>query len=180
MDPRDGGPDADPAAVTPGAVLPGSAGSGGGVDLRHHDDPDGAATSVIDRRPSAGGIGVDPDDDPDGGPTTLLAVPTHRRGRDWNWVEEARSDGDPPAWGPGIAVGIVVAAIVAVALMVLTSGLVDNPLLAVLINLVIGAGMAPALWLSRSLPVLRFLAGGAAAGLVIGWIWMLATYPGTS
>lgn len=150
------------------------AGSDRGVDLHHHHNPDAVTTSVNDD------INDDLSGDPDGEPTTLIPVPSRRRRGDWNWVEEWRSDGDRPAWGPGIAVGVFVAAIVAVALIVLTSGVVDNPLLAVGINVVIAAGMAPALWLSRGLPVLRFLAGGAAAGLVIGWIWMLATFPGAS
>lgn len=119
-------------------------------------------------------------DDLDGAPTTVLTVAhdssRSRRRRDWGWVEEWRSGDDPPAWGPGLALALFFAALVAVALIVLTSGVVDTPVLAVIINVVIAAGMAPALWLSRTLPVLRFLAGGAAAGLVIGWIWMLITF----
>lgn len=118
--------------------------------------------------------------DPDGGPTTVLTVAhdsgrRHRR-RDWAWVEEWRAERSAPAWGPGIAVGIFVALIVAVALIVLTSGVSDSPVLAIVFNVVIAAGMAPALWLCRSLPVLRFLAAGAAAGILFGWIAMLTTF----
>lgn len=118
--------------------------------------------------------------DPDGGPTTVLTVAhdsgrRHRR-RDWDWVEEWRAEKSAPAWGPGIAVGIFVALIVAVALIVLTSGVSDSPVLAIVFNVVIAAGMAPALWLCRSLPVLRFLAAGAAAGILFGWIAMLTTF----
>jgi hypothetical protein len=43
--------------------------------------------------------------------------------------------------------------------------------------LVIAAGIAPALWLSRGLPVLRFLAAGAACGMVGGWICILLALP---
>jgi hypothetical protein len=98
--------------------------------------------------------------------------------RDWRWVEQWRAEGAGPAWAPGITLAIFVAVLVAVALLVLTSGLSDTPWLAILVNLVIAAGMAPALWLSRGLPVLRFLAGGGAVGLVAGWIWMLLTFAG--
>jgi hypothetical protein len=98
--------------------------------------------------------------------------------RDWRWVEEWRAQGERPAWAPGIAVALFIAILVAVALLVLTSGLRDTPWLAIVVNVVIAIGMAPALWLSRGLPVLRFLAAGAAAGLVAGWIWMLLSFPG--
>jgi len=97
--------------------------------------------------------------------------------RDWGWVEQWRAQGERPAWGPGIAMAAFVATLVAVALFVLTSGLADTPWLAISVNLVVAAGMAPALWLSRALPVLRFLAAGAAGGLVLGWLGMLATLP---
>lgn len=126
------------------------------------------------------GDGAEAQDDPDGAPTTVLTVAhdserRHRR-RDWAWVEEWRAERSAPAWGPGIAVGIFVALIVAVALIVLTSGVSDSPVLAIVFNVVIAAGMAPALWLCRALPVLRFLAAGAAAGILCGWIAMLTTF----
>lgn len=79
--------------------------------------------------------------------------------RDWRWVEEWRVDGDRPAWGPGITLAIFMVLLVGVAL------------------LVIAAGIAPALWLSRGLPVLRFLAAGAACGMVGGWICILLALP---
>ncbi|MDQ6656971.1 MAG: DUF2537 domain-containing protein [Actinomycetota bacterium] len=69
------------------------------------------------------------------------------------------------------------ALLVAVALLVLTTGLCKVPALAIGVNVVIAAGMAPALWLSRGLPVLRFLAGGAAVGMVGGWICILIALP---
>lgn len=98
--------------------------------------------------------------------------------RDWHWVEQWRAERERPAWGPGITLALFVTVLVAVALLVLTSGLSDTPWLAVLVNVVIAVGMAPALWLSRGLPVLRFLAAGAAAGLLVGWISMLLTFGG--
>lgn len=171
-----------------------------------YEDLDGAPTTADSfepshpshRRPSwnpvqewnAGGAdaaGADPvahrsgfADDPDGGPTTVLTVvhDAERRFRrpDWAWVEEWRAERSAPAWGPGIAMAAFVALIVAVALIVLTSGVSDSPVLAVVFNVIIAAGMAPALWMCRSLPVLRFLAAGAAAGILLGWIAMLTTF----
>lgn len=105
------------------------------------------------------------------------AIDEEPRYRDWRWVEEWRADGDRPAWAPGMTLAIFMALLVAVALLVLTTGLSNVPALAIGVNVVIAAGMAPALWLSRGLPVLRFLAAGAAVGMVGGWICMLIALP---
>jgi hypothetical protein len=91
-------------------------------------------------------------------------------GSDWAWVEEWRLSDEPPAWGPGVAIGVFAMLIVASAVFVLSVGLGDMPWLALAANLVVAIGLAPALWLCRSLPVLRFLAWGAAVGIVVGWI----------
>ena len=69
-----------------------------------------------------------------------------------------------------MAIAVFAMLVVASAVFVLSVGLGDMPWLAVVANVVVAAGLAPALWLCRSLPVLRFLAGGAAVGIVIGWI----------
>ncbi|WP_353648701.1 DUF2537 domain-containing protein [Nakamurella sp. A5-74] len=146
----------------------------------HRVDPDADPVAFAPGRTGWEQADDEGPEDPDGGPTAVLTVAhdsgrRHRR-RDWAWVEEWRAERSAPAWGPGIAVGIFVALIVAVALIVLTSGVSDSPVLAIVFNVVIAAGMAPALWLCRSLPVLRFLAAGAAAGILFGWIAMLSTF----
>lgn len=147
--------------------------------VRATADPDGEPTRPPRFAPAADrDAGPSEQLDPDGAPTAVLTLAPHRhrsRRRDWQWVEEWRTEGEKPAWGPGLAVAGFVAAVVAVAVIVLTQGVADAPVLAVVINLVIAAGMTPALWLSRTIPVLRFLAGGAAVGLLIGWFWMIAT-----
>jgi hypothetical protein len=105
-----------------------------------------------------------PDPDPD------IDDPDRPPDRDWAWVEEWRASGEPPAWAPGLALGAFVALVVGLAVLVLSTGLADLPWLAVSANLLVAAGLAPALWLSRHLPVLRWISGGAAVGVAVGWI----------
>lgn len=98
------------------------------------------------------------------------------RRREWRWVEQARQEQAPPPWGQGLVVAAFIGIIVALAIVVLSSGLARNGQgwLAVVVNLVIAGGMAPALWLSRGVPVLRFLAAGAGVGILVGWFMALA------
>ena len=51
------------------------------------------------------------------------------------------------------------ALVVGVAVWVLAAGLSDRPVVAVLVNLLVAGGLAPAIWLSRGLPVLRWVGG---------------------
>ena len=69
-----------------------------------------------------------------------------------------------------MAIAVFAMLLVASAVFVLSVGLSDMPWLAVAANVVVAAGLAPALWLCRSIPVLRFLALGAVVGVLIGWI----------
>lgn len=149
------------------------------MGMQDGDRDPGTRTSV-----DVGSAGADPvgdhvdvavDDDP-----TARIPHDEIHYRDWGWVEEWRAQREGPAWAPGITMALFVAGLVAVALIVLTSGLSDTWWLAVVVNLVIAAGMAPALWLSRDLPVLRFLAAGAAVGLMVGWLCMLVAFPSWS
>jgi hypothetical protein len=41
----------------------------------------------------------------------------------------------------------------------------------------VAGGLTPAMWLSRNLPVLRWIAAGAAAGIVIGWVGAILMLP---
>ena len=93
--------------------------------------------------------------------------------RDWAWVEEWREGGEPMPWGPGLAIAAFTGFLVASAVYVLCSGLSARPLVAIGVNIVVVAGLCPALWLSRGLPVLRWIAGGAAAGVLLAWISVL-------
>jgi len=60
---------------------------------------------------------------------------------------------------------------------VLSAGLADRPIVAVLVNLLVAGGLAPAIWLSRELPVLRWIAAGATIGVVAGWITAVLLLP---
>ena len=92
---------------------------------------------------------------------------------DWAWVEEWRAGREPVPWGPGLGIAGFTLLLVATAVFVLASGLADRPLLAIIVNVAVAAGLCPALWLSRALPVLRWIAGGAAAGVVVAWLCVL-------
>ena len=89
---------------------------------------------------------------------------------DWAWVEEWRAGNEPTPWATGLVLTVFSALVVGVAVWVLAAGLSDRPVVAVLVNLLVAGGLAPAIWLSRGLPVLRWMGAGAAAGIVIGWI----------
>jgi hypothetical protein len=96
---------------------------------------------------------------------------------DWAWVEEWRAGNEPTPWATGLALTVFAALVVGVAVWVLAAGLSDRPVVAVLVNLLVAGGLAPAIWLSRGLPVLRWIGAGAAAGIVIGWISALLMLP---
>jgi hypothetical protein len=69
-----------------------------------------------------------------------------------------------------LALSGFVAFLVASAVYVLCDGLSDHPIVAVGVNVLVAGGLGPALWLSRSLPVLRWIAGGAVLGVVGAWL----------
>lgn len=103
----------------------------------------------------------------------VIAEPFEAEPRDWAWVEEWRENREPMPWGPGLAIAGFTAFLVASAVYVLSTGLSSRPLLAIAVNVVVVAGLCPALWLSRGLPVLRWIAGGAAAGVLAAWLSVL-------
>jgi hypothetical protein len=96
---------------------------------------------------------------------------------DWPWVQEWRAGQEPTPWATGGALAAFSALVVGVAVWVLSAGLSDRPIVAVLVNVLVAAGLAPAMWLSRGLPVLRWIAAGAAAGILAGWISAILMLP---
>lgn len=90
--------------------------------------------------------------------------------RDWAWVQEWRDGGEPTPWAPGLAVAAFATLVVGIAVVVLSDGLAENTVVAVLVNLLVAAGLVPAIWLSRELPVLRWIGLGAAVGVLGGWV----------
>lgn len=161
-----------PVDENPGAAVPASAEAG---------DQD------ADRTPSSEAMIAAALVDPAGAtPVATLEIPESKRrwGRrrpdppgdpddqpaDWGWVEEWRRGGEPTPWAPGLALAAFAALIIGSAVYVISQGLTDRPIVAVIANVVVAAGLAPALWMSRRLPVLRWVALGGALGTVIAWI----------
>jgi hypothetical protein len=88
----------------------------------------------------------------------------------------ARGYGPPPPtpWATGLTVSAVIAAMVVIALVIVTLGLAEvNGLLALGVNLAVVAGFAPSIWLGRRVLVWRWVAFGAAGGIVLAWIALL-------
>lgn len=83
--------------------------------------------------------------------------------------------GEPAPWGTGLTVAAFIAVFVAVAVLALVSTLVSAAAewVAVLAAVVVTAGLAPSLWLGRRLPIVRWLALGAAVGVAFSWIGVL-------
>lgn len=103
-------------------------------------------------------------------PVSATIVPIGPAPRRARKVPPAR----PTPWSTGLGVSAVIAAIVVVVLVLVTLGLADvNPVLAVVINLAVVAGMVPSIWIGRNVPVWRWVALGAAAGIVLSWIALL-------
>ncbi len=77
-------------------------------------------------------------------------------------------------WATGLTVAGFVAAVTAVAVVVLSLGLVRvHPLLAVALNVIAAGGLAPTLWGWRHTPVLRWFVLGAGTGVGVAWLTLL-------
>ncbi len=84
-------------------------------------------------------------------------------------------NGEPTPWATGLTVSGFVAAVTAVAIVVLSLGLVRvHPLLAVGLNIIAVGGLAPTLWGWRRTPVLRWFVFGAGVGVIAAWLTLLA------
>jgi hypothetical protein len=78
-------------------------------------------------------------------------------------------------WGTGLTLAGFVAAVTAVAIVVLSLGLIRvHPMLAVGLNVVAAGGLAPTLWGWRRTPVLRWFVLGAGIGVACAWLTLLA------
>lgn len=128
---------------------------------RPADEPDGGAdlADPVDRGEGGGGEPVDGE-----------ALDEDEEAQEWAWVAEWRASGEPVPWATGLPLAAFAAVLAGVAIWVLSAGLADRPALAVALNLLVAGGLVPAMWLSRNLPVLRWFAGGAAVGVVSGWV----------
>ena len=78
-------------------------------------------------------------------------------------------------WATGLTVAGFVAAVTAIAVVVLSLGLIRvHPLLAVGLNVVAAGGLAPTLWGWRRKPVWRWFVLGAGVGVTGAWLTLAA------
>lgn len=94
------------------------------------------------------------------------------------WVSRSRTrrvdPRTPTPWATGLTVSAVVAVMVAIAFVVVTAGLAQlNGFVAAVVNLAVAAGFAPSIRLGSKILVWRWVAYGAAAGIVVSWIALL-------
>ncbi len=99
----------------------------------------------------------------------VVSPKPEREPRDWEWVEQWRASKESAPWTVGLSVALFVAGVVGCAIYVVSAGLADRPIIAIIVNIAVAGGVLPAIWLSRRLPVLRWIALGAALGIVAAW-----------
>lgn len=76
--------------------------------------------------------------------------------------------------GPALVVAGFAATLFAVAVIACGAAMIAvHPLLAVVVNVVVVAGVAPTVWQWREVPVWRWVVYGATAGVVLGWLALL-------
>ena len=81
----------------------------------------------------------------------------------------------PTPWGTGLTVAAFTAAVTGAAIVVLSMGMTRvHPLVSIGLNLVAVGGLAPTLWGWRRIPVRRWFVLGAAVGVAVGWLTLLA------
>jgi hypothetical protein len=82
---------------------------------------------------------------------------------------------EPTPWGTGLVVAGFVAVVVVTAILALAVTLAAETAgwLVLVGSVVVTAGLAPSLWLARRLPIVRWIALGAAAGCVLAWFGVL-------
>lgn len=74
-----------------------------------------------------------------------------------------------------MTVSAFTAVVTGTAIVVLSLGMTRvNPIVAVALNLIAVGGLAPTLWGWRRVPVRRWFVLGAAVGVAVGWIGLLA------
>lgn len=91
----------------------------------------------------------------------------------------AMQSGEPTPWATGLTVSVAAAAIIVIVLLSLSQELAPKGTgFVVLANLLVAAGLAPSIWLSRATPIWRWVAYGTAVGTVLTWIALLLSLLG--
>lgn len=87
---------------------------------------------------------------------------------------------EPTPWATGCALSTATAVLVGVALFALSDGLAARGVwLVVLANGLVAAGLAPSMWLARAIPIWRWVAYGAAVGILLTWMALLLSLLGS-
>jgi hypothetical protein len=83
---------------------------------------------------------------------------------------------EPTPWLTGLTVAGFVGAVIVVAMLALAGTLASETSgwLALFASAAVSGGLAPSLWLARKQPILRWAALGAAVGIAVSWIGVLA------
>jgi hypothetical protein len=88
-------------------------------------------------------------------------------------------DLEPTPWATGLSISAATAVLVGVALIALSEGLDSvGAWLVVVANLLVAAGLAPSIWLARATPTWRWVAYGAASGILLTWVALLLSLLG--
>jgi Protein of unknown function (DUF2537) len=86
---------------------------------------------------------------------------------------------EPTPWATGLTVSAAVAVMVGIGLLSLSQALVPTGRsVVVLANLLVAAGLIPAIWLARNTPTWRWLAYGTTAGIALTWLALLLSLLG--
>lgn len=86
---------------------------------------------------------------------------------------------EPTPWATGGALSAATVVLVGIALFALSDGLAARGFwFVVLANVVVVAGLAPSMWLARAIPIWRWVAYGAAGGVLLTWIALLLSLLG--
>ncbi|MGH3941320.1 MAG: DUF2537 domain-containing protein [Pseudonocardiaceae bacterium] len=86
---------------------------------------------------------------------------------------------EPTPWATGGALSAATAVLVGIALFAFSEGLAARGAWSVVVaNIVVAAGLTPSMWLTRAIPTWRWVAYGAAVGILLTWIILLLSLLG--
>ncbi|HJQ46626.1 MAG TPA: DUF2537 domain-containing protein [Amycolatopsis sp.] len=108
--------------------------------------------------------------------TVVPPMPPETVPDSWTRRVFGTTETEPTPWGAGLVVSGFVAAVVITAMLALAIALAAETAgwLVLLASIVVTAGIAPSLWLTRRMPIVRWVSLGAAVGVLVSWFGVLA------